>query len=50
MRSRSEAAPTANTLSHPVAIHQPGCQAVSLALGLGNVVAIGRDSNASFQK
>lgn len=50
MRSRSEAAPTANVLPRPVAIHQPECQAVPLALGLGNTVAIGMDSNASVQK
>lgn len=50
MRSRSEAAPTANVLPRPVAIHQPECQAVPLALGLGNTVAIGMDSDASVQK
>lgn len=50
MRERGKTAPTANTLSHPSAIHQPARQAVPLALGSGNVVAIGMESNASFQK
>lgn len=49
MRDGGETALTANILSCPSAIHQPVCQAVSLALGLGNMVAIGMESNASFQ-
>lgn len=40
MRDGGETASTANTLSCPLAIHQPICQAVSLALGLGNTVTI----------
>lgn len=50
MRGRGETALTANILSHPLAIYQPVCQAVSLAPGLGNRVAIGMGSNASFQQ
>lgn len=50
MRDGGETAPPANILSRPSAIHQLMCQAVSLAPGLGNMVAIGMESNASFQK
>lgn len=49
MRDGGETALTANILSCPLAIHQPLCQAVCLAPGLGNMVAIGMESNASFQ-
>lgn len=49
MRDGGEPALTANILSCSLAIHQPVCQAMSLAPGLGNMVAIGMESNASFQ-
>lgn len=50
MKDGGETAPAANILLYPSAIHQPVCQAVSLAPGLENMVAIGMESNASFQK
>lgn len=40
MRDGGETAPTADTLSCPLDIHQPVCQAVSLAVGLGDMVTI----------